>query len=67
MKTAILALASASTVAAHATFQQLWVNGEDLADTCVRAPVRPLLPTTSHHAAAPTNTSSGQQQPRHVR
>lgn len=42
MKTAILALASASTVAAHATFQQLWVNGEDLADTCVRAPVRPF-------------------------
>lgn len=42
MKTAILALASASTAAAHATFQQLWVNGEDVADTCVRAPVRPL-------------------------
>ena len=41
MKSAILALATASTAAAHATFQQLWVAGEDLADTCVRAPVRP--------------------------
>lgn len=40
MKSAIVALVSASTAAAHATFQQLIVNGEDLGDTCVRAPVR---------------------------
>lgn len=31
-------LAVASTASAHATFQQLWVNGVDQAGTCVRKP-----------------------------
>lgn len=53
MKAAILALASASTVAAHATFQDLWVNGEDQADACVRAPVR-ILPRRDSMSRPPT-------------
>ncbi|KAI5807575.1 glycosyl hydrolase family 61-domain-containing protein [Peziza echinospora] len=31
-------LAAASTASAHATFQQLWVNGVDKVGTCVRKP-----------------------------
>lgn len=47
MKTSALAIAlSASAVSAHSTFQQIWVAGEDLAGTCVRAPVRFPLPRT---------------------
>lgn len=34
----IAALAAASTVHAHATFQYLWVNGVDQGNTCVRPP-----------------------------
>ena len=43
---ALTASALASTALGHATFQQLWVDGEDQADACVRAPVRrvPDLP-----------------------
>lgn len=38
--TAVIAglLAAASSVSAHSTFQQLWVNGVDQAGTCVRVP-----------------------------
>ncbi|TFK66435.1 hypothetical protein BDN72DRAFT_146893 [Pluteus cervinus] len=40
MKLSVLAalLASATTINAHATFQQFWVNGKDQAGTCVRKP-----------------------------
>ncbi|KAH7305876.1 glycoside hydrolase family 61 protein [Stachybotrys elegans] len=38
MKYALTLLASASLAFGHATFQQLWVNGADQADTCVRRP-----------------------------
>jgi cellulase len=39
MKSFVLASALAiQHVAAHATFQQLWVNGVDKASTCVRMP-----------------------------
>lgn len=41
MKSAIFALVtalSASRVAAHATFQDLWINGVDQGETCVRLP-----------------------------
>lgn len=41
MKSTILALAAAlaaTKVAAHATFQQLWVNNVDQGQTCVRLP-----------------------------
>jgi len=31
-------LSSAATVAGHATFQQLWVNGEDMESSCIRMP-----------------------------
>ena len=38
--TALLsALLAASSVQAHSTFQQLWVNGVDKAGTCARAPL----------------------------
>lgn len=33
-----VAALAATEVAAHATFQQLWVNGVDYAGTCVRRP-----------------------------
>ena len=35
---AIVAALSASRVAAHATFQDLWINGVDQGETCVRMP-----------------------------
>lgn len=41
MRSALLALAaalSATQVKAHATFQELWVNGVDQGQTCVRLP-----------------------------
>lgn len=41
MRSTFIALAaalSASHVAAHATFQDLWVNGVDFGETCVRMP-----------------------------
>lgn len=47
MKTVSVALtasALATTVFGHATFQDLWVDGEDEVDTCVRAPVCPHCP-----------------------
>jgi len=34
----LAAAALASTVAAHATFQQLWINGKDYGGACVRKP-----------------------------
>lgn len=39
-------LAAVSTTSAHATFQQLWVNGVDQGGTCVRQP-RSNSPVTS--------------------
>ncbi|KAL2110054.1 hypothetical protein VUR80DRAFT_1661 [Thermomyces stellatus] len=62
MKSAIVALASASTAAAHATFQQLWVNGEDLADTCVRAPASnsPVTDVSSPDMACNAGASAAQ-------
>jgi len=52
MKSTILALAaafSATQVASHATFQDLWVNGVDQGETCVRMPQsnNPLTDVTS--------------------
>ncbi|KAF8661423.1 hypothetical protein AX16_001341 [Volvariella volvacea WC 439] len=46
-------LASATTINAHATFQQLWVNGVDQAGTCVRAPASnsPVTSVTSNDIA----------------
>jgi len=43
-------LAAASTASAHATFQQLWVNGVDKAGTCVRTPLSnsPVTSVTSN-------------------
>ena len=38
MKSTIALLASASLAMGHATFQQLWVDGVDQADSCVRRP-----------------------------
>jgi lytic cellulose monooxygenase (C1-hydroxylating) len=38
MKQFLAILAAASTVAAHATFQELWVDGVDKAASCVRTP-----------------------------
>jgi cellulase len=35
---AVVAALSASRVAAHATFQELWINGVDQGQTCVRLP-----------------------------
>jgi cellulase len=35
---AVVTALSASRVAAHATFQELWVNGVDQGQTCVRLP-----------------------------
>lgn len=35
---AILAAAAAGHVSAHATFQQLWVDGVDMGSQCVRLP-----------------------------
>ncbi|KAF2645727.1 hypothetical protein P280DRAFT_532065 [Massarina eburnea CBS 473.64] len=42
--------ALSSTVAGHATWQQLWVNGEDLESTCVRLPAsnNPITDVTSN-------------------
>lgn len=54
MKSTIaLALASASTVAAHATFQQLWINGVDQDNSCVRMPVSFLSDTDMISPHAP--------------
>ena len=36
--TALGILASATSVIAHALWQEMWVNGEDQAGTCVRLP-----------------------------
>ncbi|KAH8151885.1 uncharacterized protein LAJ45_03878 [Morchella importuna] len=43
-------LAAAASVSAHATFQQLWVNGVDQGSTCVRTPVSnsPVSSVTSN-------------------
>ena len=38
MKSIIFSLLAAQQVAGHALFQQLWVNGVDKKDTCVRMP-----------------------------
>lgn len=38
MKSFITTLAMATSVLGHATFQQLWVNGEDQGTTCARLP-----------------------------
>jgi len=40
---ALAALSSAAAVAGHATFQQLWINGEDHESSCIRMPVRILV------------------------
>lgn len=46
-------LAAAASVSAHATFQQLWVNGVDQGSTCVRTPVSnsPVSSVTSNVSA----------------
>lgn len=53
MKSAILAIvaASASRVAAHAIFQDLWINGVDQGETCVRMPTsnNPLTDVTNNN------------------
>lgn len=54
MKSAVFALVaalSASRVAAHATFQDLWINGVDQGETCVRLPQsnNPLQDVTSNN------------------
>ncbi|KAG8806491.1 hypothetical protein FRC18_006065 [Serendipita sp. 400] len=55
MKLAILAslIAGATSVAAHATFQQLWVGSSDQAGTCVRKPASnsPVTSVTSGDVA----------------
>ncbi|KEZ40549.1 hypothetical protein SAPIO_CDS8458 [Scedosporium apiospermum] len=43
---ALAALSSAAAVAGHATFQQLWINGEDHESSCIRMP-RNNSPVTS--------------------
>ena len=53
MKSAIFAVvaASASRVAAHAIFQDLWINGVDQGETCVRMPTsnNPLTDVTNNN------------------
>jgi cellulase len=54
MKSTLLALAaalSATRVASHATFQDLWINGVDQGETCVRMPTsnNPMTDVTSNN------------------
>ncbi|KAM0693750.1 hypothetical protein Q7P36_007007 [Cladosporium allicinum] len=54
MKSTLLALAaalSATQVTSHATFQDLWINGVDQGETCVRMPTsnNPLQDVTSNN------------------
>lgn len=53
MKSAIFAVVAASTarVAAHAIFQDLWINGVDQGETCVRMPTsnNPLTDVTNNN------------------
>ena len=54
MKSTIFALAaalSATQVASHATFQDLWINGVDQGETCVRMPSsnNPMTDVTSNN------------------
>lgn len=45
MRTAFAISTLAATVAAHATFQELWVAGSDEESTCARLPVCEILRT----------------------
>lgn len=38
MRTSLTFLAYATVVLGHATFQQLWINGEDQGSSCARLP-----------------------------
>ncbi|CAE7155139.1 unnamed protein product [Rhizoctonia solani] len=55
--TIIAALAVASTAHAHATFQQLWVDGADQGSKCVRTPANnsPITDVTSNTLACNVN------------
>ncbi|CAE6356440.1 unnamed protein product [Rhizoctonia solani] len=55
--TIIAALAAASAAHAHATFQNLWVDGVDEGTKCVRAPANnsPITDLTSNTLACNTN------------
>jgi cellulase len=63
MKTATalaLAASMANMAAAHATFQQLWVNGKDLESTCVRMPASnsPVEDPTSNNMRCNANAAA---------
>jgi cellulase len=63
MKSATLALIaalSASRVAAHATFQELWINGVDQGQVCVRLPQSnsPLQDVTSNNIRCNVNNGA---------
>jgi cellulase len=60
MKSTIFALAaalSATQVASHATFQDLWINGVDQGETCVRMPTsnNPMTDVTSNNLRCNVN------------
>jgi cellulase len=61
MKTylAVLAALAAQQAAAHATFQQLWVNGVDKGSTCARLPVSNSPVTSVNSNDIRCNVNSG--------
>ncbi|KAK7518579.1 glycoside hydrolase family 61 protein [Phyllosticta citriasiana] len=61
MKSTLFAcLATASLVSAHATWQDLWINSKDQAETCVRLPVSnsPVQDVTSNDMRCNAGTSA---------
>ncbi|KAI9155714.1 putative ent-kaurene oxidase [Paramyrothecium foliicola] len=61
MKSVLAILAGASLAASHATFQQLWVDGVDQADSCVRRPASnsPVTSVTGNDLRCNTNGAAG--------
>ncbi|CAI4214920.1 unnamed protein product [Parascedosporium putredinis] len=57
---ALAALSSATAVAGHATFQQLWINGEDHESSCIRMPASnsPVTDVTSNDIRCNANPSA---------